>query len=136
MSLPRLTSIDVDGWMIDDGEVAHAAAPDTYWIPPLADRLSIRPGDLAKIRFYIRVAEEGGVVDHGERMWVQVMGHVDNWYRGELDNQPGCTHEIAPGLEVWFEARHVINILRSGEPAESASKTGLQSAPPTDSKPR
>ncbi|TCI11486.1 DUF2314 domain-containing protein [Dyella soli] len=111
--------------MIDDGEVAHAAAPETYWIPSLADRLSIRPGDLAKIRFYIRVAEEGGeVVDLGERMWVQVTGRLDDWYRGELDNQPSCTDDITPGLEVWFQSRHVINILRCDDPAQGASEAG------------
>ncbi|KLD63931.1 hypothetical protein [Dyella japonica] len=125
MNLPRLASIDVDGWMIDDGEVAHAAAPETYSIPSLADRLSIGPGDLAKIRFYIRVAEEDGqVFDHGERMWVQVTGRLDGWYRGELDNQPCCTDDIAPGLEVWFQARHVISILRSDESAKDSRVVG------------
>lgn len=125
MNLPRLTSIDVDGWMIDDGEVAHAAAPETYWIPPLADRLSIGPGDLAKIRFYIRVAEEEGqVIDHGERMWVQVTGRLDGWYRGELDNQPCCTEDIKPGFEVWFQARHIISIIRCDEAPQDSQVAG------------
>jgi len=124
MNSPRLTNIDVDGWMIDDGEVAHAAAPETYSIPPLADRLSIRPGDLAKIRFYIRVAEESGaVLDHAERMWVLVTGRLDGWYRGELDNQPCCTDDIAPGLEVWFQSRHVICLLRSDDPDQGTPQT-------------
>ena len=113
MSSTRLTSIYIDGWMIDDAEVAHAAAPETYWIPALADRASLQSDDMAKIRFYIRVADENGeVTDEGERMWVWVTGRVDDWYRGELDNQPCCTDEIAPGMEVWFQARHVISIIR------------------------
>jgi len=113
MTSPRLTSLDIDGWMIDDGEVTHAGAPNTYWIPPLADRTSIHRGDMAKLCFYIRVANEAGeVFDEGERMWVWVTGRVDDWYRGELDNQPCCTDDISPGLEVWFQARHVINIIR------------------------
>lgn len=116
MGSPQLASLDIDGWMIDDGEVAHTENPKTYWIPPSGDRASLRPGDLAKMRFYIRVAEEDGqTVDHGERMWVHVMGRVDGWYRGELDNQPCCTDDISPGLEVWFQARHVIDIVRGGE---------------------
>ena len=125
MNLPRLTSIDVDGWMIDDGEVAHVEAPETYWIPPLAERLSLRPWDLAKMRFFIRVAEEDGtMVDHGERMWVQVTGRMDSWYHGELDNQPYCTDDIAPGLEVWFQARHIISIIRCDKSIQDASETG------------
>lgn len=111
MSSPKLTSLDSDGWQIDDGEVAHAATPDTYWIPPLEVRQSLEPGWFAKIRFYIRVEDENGQIkDCGERMWVKVLGKVDGWYRGELDNQPSCTDEIKPGMEVWFQPRHVINV--------------------------
>ena len=113
MHSPHLTSLESDGWMIDDGEVAHAESPDTYWIPPFSDRQSVRAGDLAKIRFYIRVADDkGDEVDHGERMWVQVAERVGSWYRGVLENQPYCTDDIAPGLEVWFEPRHIIDIQR------------------------
>ena len=100
--------------MIDDGEVAHAESPDTYWIPPLEDRRSLAVNDHAKIRFYIRVEEEDGELqDYGERMWVKVVGRLDDWYRGELDNQPNCTPDINPGFEVWFQSRHVIDIQRA-----------------------
>lgn len=114
MSKPQLASIDDDGWMIDDGEVAHAQSPDTFWIPPLQDRQSLEVNDHAKIRFYIRVEDEDGELeDCGERMWVKVVGRIDDWYRGELDNQPSCTPDIAPGFEVWFQPRHVIDIQRA-----------------------
>ena len=111
MNTPRLTTLDVDGWQIDDGEVAHAATPDTYWIPPLDVRQSLQVGAVAKIRFYIRLEDENGDIDdRGERMWVQIVAKVDGWYQGELDNQPACTDEIKPGLEVWFQPRHVIDV--------------------------
>lgn len=111
MSAPRLTSLESDGWQIDDGEIAHAATPDSYWIPPVEVRQSLEPGWYAKIRFYIRVEDENDQIeDCGERMWVKVLGKIDGWYRGELDNQPSCTDEIKPGMEVWFQPRHVINV--------------------------
>jgi hypothetical protein len=123
MNSPRLTSIDIDGWMVDDGEVAHATSPDTYWIPSLADRLSLRPGDMAKLRFYIRVVgEDGDTVDEGESMWVWITGCLGHWYRGQLDNQPCCTDDIGPGLEVWFQARHVIDVIRFEEIPEDSRR--------------
>ena len=120
MGKPYLTTLDDDGWMIDDAEAAQAATPDTYWIPDLDIRNSLQIRDFAKIRFYIRTEDDDGEIeDHGERMWVKVVGQLEDWYRGELANQPSATPEIKPGFEVWFQARHVINIQRAdpGEPA-------------------
>lgn len=111
--MPQLTTLDADSWMIDDGELAHAESPDTFWIPPLSERQSLRPGDFAKIRFYIRTIDESGdTSDFGERMWVKVLNVEDGWYHGELDNQPHCTDAIEPGLKVCFQPRHVIDIDR------------------------
>jgi hypothetical protein len=111
MSTPHLTSLEVDGWMIHDAEVAYAENPQTYWIPPLAERQSVNVSGLVKIRFYIRVqSDDGEVVDHGERMWVIIHEHKNGWYRGKLDNDPYCTNDIRAGLEVWFQPRHIIAI--------------------------
>lgn len=97
--------------MIDDGEIAHAKSPETYWIPPRAYRESLQPGAIAKIRFYIRVASpDGDIVDHGERMWVRITECMNDWYRGELDNDPYCTDAIQSGLVLWFQPRHIIAI--------------------------
>lgn len=115
MTKPHLTLLEDDGWMIDDGEVAHAATPETFYIPALEQRQSLGVGDYAKLRFYIRVEDDdGGIEDCGERMWVKVVGRLDGWYRGELANQPDATAEIQPGFEVWFQPRHVIDIDRAG----------------------
>jgi uncharacterized protein YegJ (DUF2314 family) len=111
---PRLTSLDVDGWEIDDGEIAHSLNPDTFWIPELEVRQSLTAGDFAQIRFYIRTEDDAGEIeDCGERMWVQVLSKTGSWFCGELCNQPDCTRGIAPGLEVWFEARHIIDVQRA-----------------------
>src|SRR5690606_34477603 len=92
-------------------EVAHAESPETYWIPPRTDRESLQPGDLVKLRFYIRVTgQDGAVVDHGERMWVQITDRAGDWYRGRLDNEPHCTDAIRAGLALWFQPRHIIAI--------------------------
>lgn len=100
--------------MIDDGEVAHAESPETYWIPSRAERESLWPGDIAKIRFYIRVASpDGSTLDRGERMWVRVTERIEGWYRGELDNDPHCTDAIRAGLALWFQPRHIIAIYPS-----------------------
>ena len=100
--------------MIDDGEVAHAESPETYWIPSRAERESLGPGDIAKIRFYIRVASpDGSTLDRGERMWVRVTERIEGWYRGELDNDPHCTDAIRAGLALWFQPRHIIAICPS-----------------------
>jgi uncharacterized protein YegJ (DUF2314 family) len=111
MTKPYLTSLDEQGWEIDDAEIAHEKTPESYWIPPLQARQSLVVGACAKIRFYIRVVHENGEPeDCGERMWVEVLDKVGDWYRGQLSNQPTCTKGIAPGMEVWFQARHAIAI--------------------------
>lgn len=111
MTSPHLTSLEADGWAIDDGEVAHAESPETYPIPSKAARESLGPGGLVKIRFYIRVPDESGnFVDHGERMWVLVKERRGGWYRGELDNDPYCTNAIQAGMGLWFQPRHIIAI--------------------------
>ncbi len=113
MKHPYLASLEADGWTIDDGEVANRENPDTYWIPSLVDRQSIKPGALVKIRFYILAPDESGqLIDHGERMWVLVKEQHGDWYLGELDNDPACTDDIKAGMELWFQVRHVIGIFR------------------------
>jgi len=113
VNTPRLTTLDADGWKIDDGEAAHAENPDKFWIPSMSDRQSLESGAIVKIRFYIRAPNESGdLVDHGERMWVQVRERHGDWYLGELDNDPYCTDAIQAGMPIWFQPRHVIDIDR------------------------
>ncbi len=86
----RLTTLDEDGWELDDGEPIAAAHPDTFWIPPREERDALAPGQQVKLIFRILVADEDGSEEvHVERM--------------------------APGMPLCFEARHVIHIFREGQ---------------------
>ncbi|GLC94055.1 hypothetical protein Tamer19_34630 [Cupriavidus sp. TA19] len=115
----RLTTLDEDGWELDDGEPIAAAHPDTFWIPPREERDALVPGQQVKLIFRILVAADDDSEEvHVERMWVIVTGREGSLYTGELDNQPYCTEDMAPGMPLCFEARHVINIYREGDDAE------------------
>ncbi len=112
----RLTTLDEDGWELDDAEPIAAAHPGTFWMPPRAERDALAAGQQVKLIFRILVAdEEGNEEVHVERMWVNVTGREGALYTGELDNQPYCTDEMNPGMPLCFEARHVINIYREGD---------------------
>lgn len=107
----RLTTMDEDGWELDDGEPIAAAHPETFWIPPKEERDALVPGQLVKLIFRILTEDESGREEvHVERMWAVVTGREGSLYTGELDNQPYCTEEMNPGMPLCFEARHVINI--------------------------
>jgi len=108
----REPDFDIDGWCLEDGEDYHAAAPETFWIPSREAREELQPGDLAKLIFRIGVDNS----DHPvavERMWVIVRGRVQSGYLGVLDNEPDAiseNDEFWLGVELPFQARHVINI--------------------------
>lgn len=111
MSTPRLATREHDGWWLSDGEEAHAESPESFWIPHAEARRGLAPGDIAKLRFYILGPDASGEeVEHGERMWVQVLECKAGWYRGALDNDPHCTDRLQAGMKLWFQPRHVIDI--------------------------
>ncbi len=108
----REPNIDLDGWCLDNGEDCHRAAPSTFWIPPLEDRESLQPGDLAKLIFRISVDDPAEPVAV-ERMWVLVRERIPGGYLGILDNNPYAiseNDEFWSGIELPFEPHHVINI--------------------------
>lgn len=107
----RLATLEEDGWQLDDGDAIAAAYPETFWLPPLEQRQALQPGQIVKLIFRILTTDEQDREEqHVERMWVVVTGREGGLYSGDLDNQPYCTEEMAPGMPLWFEARHVINI--------------------------
>ena len=109
--MAKLATLEIDGWELDCGEERHAEAPETFWIPDASDRESLAPDQIVKLMFRIGLrAEDGTESEEVERMWVVVRGRVGDLYRGELDNDPYCTEGIRAGMEVFFEARHVIAI--------------------------
>src|SRR5579862_6586699 len=94
---------------LDNGEAMHAAAPATFYLPPLEARTCLSPGDIVKLVF--RIEHDGEV--HVERMWVIVQSSSRAGYVGTLDNQPYRTDELELGTLVRFGPEHVIQIHQS-----------------------
>ena len=72
-------------------------------------------GDMAKIRFLYRDKREDPIWEPAERMWVEVMGFQGDYYLGKLSNDPVMTNLIAYGEPMFFEARHVVGIIRKDD---------------------
>jgi hypothetical protein len=68
----RFATIDTDGWQLESAEARHAVRPDTFWIPPRAQREGLQPGDGVKLLFQIATAEGAGTEQGVERMWEDV----------------------------------------------------------------
>lgn len=94
---------------LDNGEDMHANAPDTFYLPPLETRTSLKPNDIVKLVF--RIEHDAGF--DVERMWVQVKSTSSTGYIGILDNDPYCTKELSAGAVVEFKPKHVIQIHES-----------------------
>ena len=108
----REPSWEMDGWELESGERRHSAAPETFWIPPLAARQTLQRGDYAKLLFRISLDDENDPVSV-ERMWVVVRGRLGETYLGVLRNTPAAIAEndvLWLGTEVPFRAEHVIDI--------------------------
>jgi hypothetical protein len=89
-----------------DAQKQHNKYPDTFWIPDLNDRKSMKIGTICQLVFLGQ--------KHSERMWV-IITEVDNdnediKYTGTLDNDPIYIRYIKCGDEVKFEPKHVIKI--------------------------
>ncbi len=112
----RLPTFERDFWELRSGEAAHRENPDTFWIPPLEQRQSLKRGQAARLIFEIEgTDEEGNVSVQGERMWVIVSERCGDFYIGLLDNKPASIEPaddvyLCFGAEVPFLPEHVIDI--------------------------
>jgi hypothetical protein len=107
----RAPDFETDGWCLEDGEERHRAAPKTFFIPDLALRKILRPGDFAKLIFAIAVEDEEYPCI--ERMWVIVRERTAGGYIGMLDNEPAPippNDRLWVGTELPFEYRHIIAV--------------------------
>ena len=105
----QLSTLEADGWELDDGEAIAKAHPDTFWIPPLQQRQSLKTGTIVKLLFRIETRDEG-TESAVERLWVRVDERSGSYYLGTLDNDPVCESALKCGARVVFEVRHVIDI--------------------------
>ena len=77
--------------------------PDTFYVPPEAERKNLKVGDFAKLGFEDR-----------ERMWVLVTGKIGGLYVGTLANDP-MSIDMKFGDKVEFEQHNIMDILSKGE---------------------
>ena len=127
----RLPSLETDYWQLRSAEQSHADAPDTFQIPSLDKRNSLKRGDAAKLIFDIEAEDESGrPVVGGERMWVIVAERIGEFYVGVLDSKPSLEPSdgvyLRFGAEVPFLAEHVIEI---GHPPSEYSEWQLGQSP-------
>jgi hypothetical protein len=112
----RIPTLEQDYWALVSGESRHAESPDSFWIPPLAERQSLKPGDAAKLIFEIETESEGGGVERDcERMWVVVSEIAAPYFIGRLANKPVSVEGndefyLKVDVEVPFLPEHVIDI--------------------------
>lgn len=128
----RLPSFERDFWQLRSAEQSHREHPDTFWIPPLEQRRSLKRGQAARLIFDIEGQGENGDVERQvERMWVIVAERVGDGYIGILDHQPASieTSEgvyLCFGAEVPFLPEHVIDI---GDPPVEYAEWQLSQQP-------
>ena len=117
-----LASFEDDYWQLRNGEDSHKENPDTFWIPTLEERKSLKVGDAAKIILEIECEnDDGEIVIEGERGYVIVSQIIGDKYIGILDFQPACIDRdqddiyLCFGAEIPFSSEHVIDIDRPQE---------------------
>ena len=134
----RFATFERDFWQLRSGENSHRDHPETFALPPLDQRQSLRRGQAAKLIFDIETRDESGkVVLTGERMWVIVSERIGEQFIGILDSQPSCMRPddvayLRFGAEILFAPEHVIEI---AQPPQSYVEWQL-SQPPERSWPR
>lgn len=112
----QLPTIEHDFWTLVSGESRQAESPDSFWIPPLCERQSLKLGDAAKLIFEIESENERGGFERGcERMWVVVSEIAAPFFIGRLTNKPAALDEsddfyLRHDVEVPFLPEHVIDI--------------------------
>jgi hypothetical protein len=112
-------------WWLDSAEEAHAAAPDSYFIPPASKRENLTLGDEVKLLFRFDPPVKDCSI---ERMWVEVVATDDGAYRGELRNSPEYMTSIAWGDSVTFGPEHVAAYV--WDPAELGYDAGASAWAP------
>jgi uncharacterized protein YegJ (DUF2314 family) len=103
-------------YVLRDAEQQAAAAPLTFFIPPLETRLTFEPEDSVQLIFEIDAERPDGVTN--ERMWVEILDvPTPGVYVGSLDTHPIFIRGVRYGDTIHFEARHIIKFINEdGQP--------------------
>lgn len=90
--------------------VRYSELHPNFEVLPHADRVSLRPGDVAKIC----VQFTGDSKYSGERFWVLIATNEDGVYTGKVDNDLAHTahHGLQCGDLVTFDYRHIYDFER------------------------
>lgn len=122
----RTPDIEIDGWMLDDGEERSRLFPESFELPPVEIRSALEPGDFAKLLFRIAI-DDAEAPEMVERMWVLIRERTDAGWFGRLENTPAIPEnsDFWLGDEIPFEARHVIDVRRG----DAQSREDARAAP-------
>lgn len=91
-------------WTLSDGVKMNNRHPETFQIPTMEEKSSVKIGDHVKISFITRSGE-------GERMWVQVTKISQRGLVGKIDNEPLLIPGLRYGKIVRFRHEHIIDII-------------------------
>lgn len=91
------------------GVEMNLSNPDTFIIPSLIEKESVRIGDYVKLGF-----TQLSVTPNSERMWVKVhgIGYGPHRFVGNLDNDPIIV-QMTIGDKVEFSLDHILAIYPS-----------------------
>jgi hypothetical protein len=89
--VPRLATVDDDGWSLQNAEERFDRADGLYWLPDqwIREHLEdhVPDGGFAKLLFVIHDVDDPRAPAI-ERMWVTFSGRVGTFYHGHLANEP------------------------------------------------
>lgn len=110
--VPKLATLDDDGWSLDNAEERLRRGNGLYWLPDrwTRDHLEehVPQGGFVKLLF--RLADLDHTAEPAiERMWVSLDMRDDAFYHGHLANTPHTRSRAQQGMAVWFRAEHVID---------------------------
>lgn len=110
--VPRLATIDDDGWSLQNAEERFERADGLYWLPDrwIREHLEdhVPDGGFTKLLFVIHNVDDPRAPAI-ERMWVEFSGRDGKFYHGHLANVPYTPGALKEGMPVWFLAEHVID---------------------------
>lgn len=107
----ELPTFEKDGFELENGVETNKLYSETFHIPSEKEKSELEKGNIVKLTFHIQTQDDKGEVKiNPERMWVIIFERDGEWFEGILDNQPFCTDQINPGMQVIFKLENIINI--------------------------